>query len=1475
MTGKRYSAGAIFLQVVPVFSNVQRAIEDEAKNIDRALGDSMERSGEKAGERAGRAAGRKMRDEVSKASVDMERDFKKSVEGMGNALDDIDMKKLSSEVRREVAAMKRELASLHDVDISVDANFQKAYLELQKLEHRIEKVSGSVPIVVRANIADAEAKLAKMKAMLENLDHTLADPTVDLDIKPAERKLGALERSFKKHATRASSHLEGSINPALKRIGRDIDELNGKRLGIDLSAGMALQDMEKLRVELARLATTDPDIQVRVDAAAAEAELAALLLAIKKLDGEDIDIDVDTRGAQRGLFGLRRGADDSANSFRAFNIVLFASATAGPALIPVLAAIAGGLLAIGPAGAVAVAALGAVAVGFSGIGGALQALGNQQDQAAMTAQTAARSEASAAKAVANARRSAARQIESALDRQRDAQKRYRDSVNDVREAEQALKDAREAARDNGEDIDRRVRSNSLAIDQALLDSFDATVNYNAVKGDGSSTNAEQEQARITMEEAKLRLEELRAEQKELAAEKKKWDEEGVNGTEEVQSAQENLNDAIDAQREAYEDLGDAARAVDEARADGARAVADAIDSQADAMQGLNAQQNAVDQAFAKMGESGRAFTLFLFGLRDEFRNFRNDIQDVLLPSVQEAIEGFLGSKSGSIARGALIALADSFGRFVKALSASFQGQAWQDFFTMLGTVGPQIQDAWGSAFISLMEALASILTTAAPFALEFARGLARMMESFANWAASEEGQDAILRFIGYVKEVGPEVLAFIGAFARGMAAVGEALAPLGELVLTGLTNFFDMLDDMDPSTLSAIATAMVAIVAASQSAYLVMNALTASFLLLTNPVGLIIFALVALGVAFAFLFKKNKAFRDFVTDAWEKISKVVKDSWNKYLKPALADLGDALKQLWDDILQPFFEWLGPILVWLATHLIPLVFRWWGIMARGIAWFIREVLIPGLQDFWSVAGPVLRFFGRIIKWLWEKVIDPVIGYFKKHWPEISAVISAQWDVISDIWDKMKLNGDKLKTAFEKVVDGIGAAWRGLKKVVGEPIKFVINTIIGKGIVGGINKVLKFVGKEEIDPPHVDWKFATGGVLPGYTPGRDVHDFRSPTGGRLQLSGGEAIMRPEWTAAMGKGYVDQMNSIAARGGVRGIRQAMGMAFAKGGIFWPLPGSTASTYKNHDGVDLNAPNDNGKPFYSATSGKVTTTGYSRGYGNAVFVNSPYGELVYGHSQDGSIRVRVGESVRPGTWLANVGSTGNSSGPHLHFGFPGGTYAQAMALLSGAAQIDPSRFGAGSVSKIPGWLKDLAKDPVGYVKNIVAEPVKKLGDTFGDSKLIGSLVAIPGKLVKSVGAKMWDMIPGPVKAGIKAGGDVIDKVGDGIGKVGEGIGNVVDDLGGYKAGGVLPYNGTMMYDDGGYLPPGLTTVMNLTGKPEPVFTDGQWSEMGKGGDGGTIHYEPHFEGSNLTPEDVAADLNFTFRRIRRGGKYAGVGAQ
>jgi hypothetical protein len=53
----------------------------------------------------------------------------------------------------------------------------------------------------------------------------------------------------------------------------------------------------------------------------------------------------------------------------------------------------------------------------------------------------------------------------------------------------------------------------------------------------------------------------------------------------------------------------------------------------------------------------------------------------------------------------------------------------------------------------------------------------------------------------------------------------------------------------------------------------------------------------------------------------------------------------------------------------------------------------------------------------------------------------------------------------------------------------------------------------------------------------------------------------------------------------------------------------------------------------------------------GNYIIIESRDGYVVYAHAQTGSIRVSPGDKVLPGQWLANVGHSGNSTAPHLHF--------------------------------------------------------------------------------------------------------------------------------------------------------------------------------------------------------------------------------
>ncbi|MBY6412142.1 M23 family metallopeptidase [Rhodococcus sp. BP-252] len=108
-------------------------------------------------------------------------------------------------------------------------------------------------------------------------------------------------------------------------------------------------------------------------------------------------------------------------------------------------------------------------------------------------------------------------------------------------------------------------------------------------------------------------------------------------------------------------------------------------------------------------------------------------------------------------------------------------------------------------------------------------------------------------------------------------------------------------------------------------------------------------------------------------------------------------------------------------------------------------------------------------------------------------------------------------------------------------------------------------------------------------------------------------------------------------------------------------------------HQGVDFAAPS--GTAIYAVTGGTVEQAGdVGDGYGNLVRIKSGNTVTYYGHQSD--IDVSVGDTVQPGDRIGSVGSTGNSTGPHLHFEVRNnGSSIEPVAYLK-TLGIDPARY-------------------------------------------------------------------------------------------------------------------------------------------------------------------------------------------------------
>lgn len=90
-------------------------------------------------------------------------------------------------------------------------------------------------------------------------------------------------------------------------------------------------------------------------------------------------------------------------------------------------------------------------------------------------------------------------------------------------------------------------------------------------------------------------------------------------------------------------------------------------------------------------------------------------------------------------------------------------------------------------------------------------------------------------------------------------------------------------------------------------------------------------------------------------------------------------------------------------------------------------------------------------------------------------------------------------------------------------------------------------------------------------------------------------------------------------------------------------------------------------GTAVYASDGGTVTLAGWNGGYGNCIMIDHGNGYVtLYGHLS--SISVSEGQSVSQGATIGAVGSTGNSTGPHLHF-----------EVLQNGSRIDPEQFFSG----------------------------------------------------------------------------------------------------------------------------------------------------------------------------------------------------
>lgn len=142
----------------------------------------------------------------------------------------------------------------------------------------------------------------------------------------------------------------------------------------------------------------------------------------------------------------------------------------------------------------------------------------------------------------------------------------------------------------------------------------------------------------------------------------------------------------------------------------------------------------------------------------------------------------------------------------------------------------------------------------------------------------------------------------------------------------------------------------------------------------------------------------------------------------------------------------------------------------------------------------------------------------------------------------------------------------------------------------------------------------------------------------------------------------------------------------------LIWPAQGYVSQGFRKyrHEGIDIAGPS--GTPIVAAAAGAVVKAGWDDwGLGNAIEIKHPNGSItVYGHNR--RLLVSKGQKVKQGQIIAEMGSTGNSTAPHLHFEFyphgrvavdPQNVLASNIASKRQSPPISPPASGGYQVQK------------------------------------------------------------------------------------------------------------------------------------------------------------------------------------------------
>ncbi|MER8008121.1 hypothetical protein [Streptomyces sp. NPDC094149] len=1414
------TVGSVEVDVIPntrnIYARMREGLEPPASRvgdeIGRVIGRYIQagitgavRDGITQGGRAARPAAARQGDDTAGA---FGRAFRTRLQAAMRNLPRADVRLGDTGFNADLARLRARLETLSNKRIGVDVDAATALAEITRLEADLRRLGANHPDVnVRVDTGTALAELTALRAEVDRLDGRTAN--VDVDASSATASLGGL--------TAAAITFGPAILPVLPVVAAGLGAIaaaaSAAGAGLGAVALVAIPAFKQIGGVLqAQKAAQDAATSSTAAGGAASSQAASRALQLA--------------GAQQAVAtAARNGARQIAQAEQQVT-----QARQNAAQVAAQAS-------------------------------------QRNQQAARQVQDAERALTDAQKAarqaqvdLTSARKAAAQELLDLNNQLTDSQLSQRDAQLQVQEAQQNL-NAVNASGSKATALQREQAQ--LQLDQAVQRLKEQTEQTSRLKTQTDAANKAGIKGTDTYKNAQAQL----AQAQQTVADKARALKDAQ--AEQAQVAQQNAQQIAQAQQRIADAQANVANAQQQAADQAAAAQRQLAQAQLQTTGGTNAAttaQTKYAQALAKLTPAARGTLNAFVDLRTAFGAWSRSLQPAVMPIFTRALEGIRGVLPTLTPF--VLDAASAIKQLQDRAAAGFKSPWWQTFRKDLqGSVVPAIVGL-GVAFGNIFKGMVGIVDAFLPHMDGISGHLQRITGKFADWATGLRGSPEFERFLSYSAEHAPMIGKALGAIATAFLNIGSALSPLsGPLlqIITTLAQGVGWLAENVPGLVLAVYGLYVATKLWAAWQIIVNGAMTAfNVISKAGPWGWIVLAIAAVVLAVIYMWKHFAWFRDSVKAVWSAIQTAAMFLWNNVLKPVFSAIWGGLQTigrwagwLWTNAIKPAwdaisaaarilitaivvafilpavlaFKILGGIAMWLWTNAIKPAFD---AIASIAVWLWTNVFRPVFQQIADKAKwlwtngikPSFDFIVAAAKAMWETYLKPL---FRAFWEGLKTIgkwaswlytnaIKPSFDAIVDVGKAAWKYGIKpIFDGWKKIIQGMGGvfrdavsaiktAWDKIKDVARKPVQFIVDTVYNHGIVGVWNKVASAFGAPKLH----SFKFAQGGVMPGYTPGRDVHRFVSPTGGRLELSGGEAIMRPEFTRAVGSGFVNSMNAVARSRGASGVKAALAPVFG------------------------------GNPMTATdTSLRYADGGIFGWIGKGLNKVSGVGSAVWNKVKEGAswLKDTLEASARAG--VKNVVNPLLASFPGMDTGF--GRMVRHIpdrildALFGYSKSADKKGAGGLGGPRIQAALK--------WAKSQSGLPYQWAGNGNPSWDCSGFMSAIESVIRGQKPHRRWATMAFQGKTappGWVYHGNSPFK----IGITNRGVGHTAGTLAGVNvesSGGLGVHYGRTArsyrdklfgswygfqpgkYDSGGFLQPGLNLAYNGTGRPEPVFTTSQ----------------------------------------------------